>query len=121
MSGQVVLSESADLLADLTLNGQGAKATAVEVDTAEVEATVLSASVLPEPENQDEATSKALTPVTEQKPDAASAQAEQQLTPAQDAAAAECADNFVELYEQVSLHYNRIVDRTQDSDIFCSV
>ncbi|WIA14126.1 hypothetical protein OEZ85_002670 [Tetradesmus obliquus] len=103
MSGQVVLSESADLLADLALNGQGAKAAAVEVDTAEVEAAVLNASVLPSSEQQDATTSTALTWSSEQQPEAATAKAEQQLTPEQDAAAAECADNFVELYEQAFL------------------
>jgi hypothetical protein len=104
MSGQVVLSESADLLADLSLNGQGAKAAAEEVDTAEVEAAVLGASGLPVTEQQADNTSGALTSTTEQGQDTSSAEAaaEQQLTPEQDAAAAECANQFVELYELVS-------------------
>jgi hypothetical protein len=104
MSGQVVLSESADLLADLSLNGQGAKAAAEGGDTAEVEAAVLSASGLPIIEQHTENTSGALTSTKEQDPDTSSAEAvaEQQLTPEQDAAAADCADQFVELYELVS-------------------
>jgi hypothetical protein len=107
MSGQVVLSESADLLADLSLNGQGAKAAAEEVDTAEVEAAVLGASGLPVTEQQVDATSGALASTTEQGPDTSSAEAaaEQPLTPEQDAAAAEFADQFVELYELVSTSY----------------
>lgn len=110
MSGQVAIFEPSDLLGDLTLDGQGATAAAVEVDTVDVEAAVLSASGLAAIEQQAHTTSPALKTSTEPEPDAASAEAvaEQHLTPEQDAAAADCADQFVNSYEQVSVQCRRL-------------
>lgn len=94
------LTASTDLLADLSIGAdQGHK-------TEEVEAAVLAASGLDAPE-------QFLAVVAEQQQgevttDSTEAAAEQLLTPEQDAAATECADQFVDLYEHVRNTFARV-------------